>query len=84
MARGFESKDVEFQQAEAERGRTIAPPMTPAEREQVSRRRTLELALTRARTELAATASPIRRGMLSGAIADLVRQLDAEPVVDAR
>lgn len=84
MARGFESKDVEFQQAEAERGRTIARAITPAQRDRVSRRRTLELALTRARTELAATVSPIRRGMLTVAIGDLVRQLDAEPAVDPR
>lgn len=84
MARGFESKDIEFQQAEAERGRSVAPAMTPAQRERASQRGTRELALTRARSELAATASPIRRGMLIDAIAELVRQLDADPPVDPR
>jgi len=83
-ARGFESKDVEFQQAEAARTRSSARPMTAAEREQLAKRRTLELALVRARAELAETASPIRRGMLTDAIADLVRQLDSEPAVDVR
>lgn len=84
MARGFESKDVEFQQAEAERRRPSVRQMTAIEREQLAKRRTLELALARARTELGATASPIRRGMLTDAIADLIRQLDSEPAVDGR
>ena len=49
MARGFESKDVEFQQAEAEREKTFGPALTPEERDAQSKRGTIELALTRAR-----------------------------------
>ena len=48
MARGFESKDVEFQQAEAERQKGHAEPPTAEERDALERMRTLELALTRA------------------------------------
>ncbi len=75
MARGFESKDVEFQQAEAERTSPPAPVMSADQRDRLSAGRTVTLALTRARAELAATASPIRRDMLSRAIAALEEQL---------
>ena len=56
MARGFESKDVEFQQAEAQRGTSRARPLTADEREALDRRRTLELTLVRARADLNAAA----------------------------
>jgi hypothetical protein len=75
MARGFESKDVEFQQAEAERVKTPRPALTPAERDAQARRRTIELALTRARTELGAATSAAHREMLARAIASLEDQL---------
>ena len=75
MARGFESKDVEFQQAEAERGRTPGRELTPAEREAQAKRRTLELALTRARADLASARSDAHRKMLQAAIAALEQQL---------
>ena len=75
MARGFESKDVEFQQAEAERGRTPRRELTPAEREAQAKRRTLELALTRARADLASARSDAHRKMLQAAIAALEQQL---------
>jgi hypothetical protein len=76
MARGFESKDVEFQQAEAER-RGSAPrrALTPAERDRAERRHSVELALTQARRDLAVATSPIRRQMLEQGIAELERQL---------
>jgi hypothetical protein len=76
MARGFESKDVEYQQTEADRGpRPVARPKTPAERDEAARRRSIELALTRARSELATATSPAHRRMLEQAIAELERQL---------
>jgi hypothetical protein len=76
MARGFESKDVEFQQAEAaERGRPGRRALTAAERDDASRRRTLELAVIRARAELAGASSPHHRTMLEAAIADLEARL---------
>ena len=52
MARGFESKDVEFQQAEAERAKTLRRALTADERAALARRRSIELALARARADL--------------------------------
>lgn len=75
MARGFESKDVEFQQAEAERSRQLAPALSPEARDRQAEIRTVELALVRARAEQQATTSPVRQQMLARAIADLERQL---------
>ena len=75
MARGFESKDVEFQQAEAERRATPARALSDDERMRQASRQTVELALTRARQEFAATTAPARRNTLSRAIDDLERQL---------
>jgi hypothetical protein len=78
MARGFESKDVEFQQAEAARDRTSRPPLTTDEREARTRRQTLELSLARARSELASARSDAHRRMLERAIASLEAQVQAE------
>jgi hypothetical protein len=75
MARGFESKDVEFQQAEAEREKTLGRALTAAERDAQTRRRTIELALTRARADLAAARTPAHKRMLADAIAALEQQL---------
>jgi hypothetical protein len=75
MARGFESKDVEFQQAEAEREKTFGRALTPQERDAQTKRRTIELALTRARADLAAARTPPHKRMLAEAIAALERQL---------
>jgi hypothetical protein len=76
MARGFESKDVEFQQAEAERA--SAPPrvLTAEERDALARRRTIELALARAKADLTAARNDAHRQMLTEAIAALQKQLD--------
>ena len=75
MARGFESKDVEFQQAEAERQKTFAPALTREEREAQSKRATIELALARARADLEAARTPAHKRMLTQAIAALEQQL---------
>ena len=78
MARGFESKDVEFQQAEAEREKTsTGRDLTPEERTAATRRRTIELALTRARADLRSARSDAHRHMLTQAIATLEEQLKA-------
>jgi len=66
MARGFESKDVEFQQAEAERRGAPRRALTPAEREHADRRHSVELALTRARRELVTCALFISLGLSLG------------------
>jgi hypothetical protein len=79
MARGFESKDVEFQQAEAERQKTLGPALTPEQRERESRRKTLELALARARADRAGARSDAHRRMLDHAIAALESELRSTP-----
>ena len=75
MARGFESKDVEFQQAEAARGATVRRALTPEERETLVKQRTIELALARARADLTVARSEAHRQMLTEAIAALRKQL---------
>jgi len=75
VARGFESKDVEFQQAEAERQKTFGPALTREERETQSKRATIELALARARADLEAARTPAHKRMLTQAIAALEQQL---------
>jgi len=76
MARGFESKDVEFQQEEAERRRQARrAPTTAEQRASAERRKTVELALARARADLTTARSPAYRQMLQGAIAALEQQL---------
>jgi hypothetical protein len=75
MARGFESKDVEFQQAESERGRPLGRSLTPEQRDAQARRRTIELALARARADLEAARTPAHKRMLAAAIETLERQL---------
>jgi len=75
MARGFESKDVEFQQAEAERKKTLGPELTTEQREIEQRRRTLELALTKARADREAARSDAHRRMLQQAVTALEAEL---------
>jgi len=77
MARGFESKDVEFQQAEAERVKKLGQPLTADERDRKSRRQTIELALARARADLAIARTAAHRKMLTDAIDALERQLQS-------
>jgi hypothetical protein len=80
MARGFESKDVEFQQAEAERQKTFGRTLTAEEREAQAHRRTIELALIRARADREAARSDAHRRMLEQAVSaleDELRKCDA-------
>ena len=75
MARGFESKDVESQQAEVENKPTLRRTLSREERDARNRHQALELTLTRVRNELAAARSDRHRQMLEGAVADLEEQL---------
>jgi len=75
MARGFESKDVEYQQAEAERTRAFGRGLTPAQRAAAAERKTIELALTRKRAELAAARSDAHRRVVTAAIEALELEL---------
>ena len=77
MARGFESKSVEFQQEEAARGkRPAGPALTPAERASEERRKTIGLALARVTADLGRATAPAHRLMLEQAIAALQAQID--------
>ena len=75
MARGFESKMVEFQQEEAARGSAKREQLTPEERDRSERRRALELARARAVADLARATAPAHTQMLRQAIAALDEQL---------
>ena len=77
MARGFESKMVEFQQEEAARGRSKTEALSPEEQERLARRRSLELARARAVAELGRASAPAHKKMLEQAIAALDEQLGA-------
>jgi len=78
MARGFESKQVESQQAEAERRREAADEPGPMEdRARLARRRSLELARADVRHRLAsATAAPLQE-MLKRSLAALETEIAA-------
>jgi hypothetical protein len=80
MARGFESKMVEFQQEEAaRRGGTGAgkPELTADEQARQGKRRSLELARARAAADLERATAPAHRQMLEQAIAALDEQIRA-------
>jgi len=75
MARGWESKSVESQQADLdERRRQNAAVITepPARRQQ---RESIELALARARRDLTSATHSAHRSMLEAAIGDLQSRL---------
>lgn len=77
MARGWESKAIEEQQAERERqaeSRRTPPVRDPAREQQ---RRTLELARARAADDLARARNAAHRDMLSRSIAALDAQIAA-------
>ena len=78
MARGFESKDVEYQQDEAQKQKSRGSSLTPEERDVADGRRTLALMLARAEADLRAARSPAHRQMLERAIADLRARLDRQ------
>ncbi|MFN7917954.1 MAG: hypothetical protein U0Q55_21585 [Vicinamibacterales bacterium] len=76
MARGFESKDVEFQQAERERARETRPAApTPEQQEAASRRTAVTLSLARMRADLEKARVPAHRAMIEQAIATLEAEL---------
>ena len=75
MARGFESKMVEFNQEEAVRAKSGADVVSAEERARRERLATLELARTRAAADLARATAPAHKAMLEQAIAALDTQL---------
>jgi len=79
MARGFDSKSVEYQQEEALRSRQEKKgrPLSEEERARLQRRQTLNLARARTAADLARAASPAQQEMLGRALASLERELKA-------
>ena len=75
MARGFESKMVEFQQEEAQRGRRQKEQLSAADRDREARRGAIELTRARAVADLARATAPAHKEMLQAAIAALDAQL---------
>ena len=76
MARGWESKAVEEQQMERERGRADRRPSV-ADPAAARHRQGLELARARIVADLAEARSAAHRQMLETALADLDKQLAA-------
>jgi len=75
MARGWESKSVEAQQADREARERRGEPVSPEAAARLARRRTLEMARTRALVDLASATVPAHRKMLEAAIRALDEQL---------
>ena len=76
MARGWESKGVEAQQADREAAvKAPLPELTPEEVARAARRRMLEVARARAVADRANARSPAHRTMLDAAIQALDDQL---------
>ena len=77
MARGWESKSVEAQQAEA--GEKPTPTRRPLSAEQAARQRqqeNLRLARQRVLQQMAASSNPRHRKLLQDALADLDEKLN--------
>ena len=77
LARGWESKNVEAQQADREQGSARGEAVTAVEAERRARRRTLELTRARAVLDLEGASVPAHRQMLEAAIKALDEQLAA-------
>ena len=75
MARGWESKAIEAQQADAARSAPMAPPLSEAERERRRQADGLRLALAEATAQLQAACKPVHRDMLRQRIAALEARL---------
>ncbi|HTL43225.1 MAG TPA: hypothetical protein VL262_02730 [Vicinamibacterales bacterium] len=75
MARGWESKNIESQQEEAQRRRRTGAALTPEEQARQARRRSLELARTRAAADLDRATAPAHRKMLEQALEALDQQI---------
>jgi hypothetical protein len=76
MARGWESKSVEQQQAEmAEQRKPARPPLSPEQRERDRKRQGLLLSRKRLMQQLEAATNSRHRQMLAQAIAEVDRQL---------
>ena len=79
MARGWESKAVESQQADADRLGQLAPPLSEDARRRLEQRRTLELALAQTQAELGAACRAAHRDMLQQRLTAIREAIDSLP-----
>lgn len=81
MARGWESKAIESQQADREAAAAAKArgPVSAGDAARAARRQTCEMALARARADLAIATHAAHRRMLEAAIAALTDQLREGP-----
>jgi hypothetical protein len=77
MARGWESKNVEDQQAEATRERVVGPPKTPEQTARDERRGNLQLSRARTLSDLQTACNPQYRALLERTLAHLDAELTA-------
>jgi hypothetical protein len=79
MARGWESKSVEHQQAEAEARRDTSPGRAPTDAERDRRAKRLTLGVSRARVlqDLQTACHPNHRATLEESLAFLDREIEA-------
>jgi hypothetical protein len=86
MARGWESKSVEQQQAEmSQRREALRAPISPEDQQRNRRREGLLLSRERLSQQLQDAASPRHRQMLQQAIAELDHQLSSfKQVTDSK
>jgi hypothetical protein len=79
MARGWESKSVEAQQAEASASKdhSLRKQLTAEEAARARQSDLLELARKRALQQLEQSSNPLQRKMLEAAIADLDQRIAA-------
>jgi hypothetical protein len=76
MARGWESKSVEQQQAEATTSRSGNQPVSPEEAVKRRQRQGLTLSRQRVLQQLQLAQNPTHRQMLEKALADLDAQME--------
>jgi len=82
MARGWESKSVEQQQAElSEQRKTAKLPLSPEQKQHNRKREGLLLTRERLSQQLQAATNPRHRQMLEQSIAEIDRQLASWPAV---
>jgi hypothetical protein len=77
MARGWESKSVEDQQADASRTRVVGPPKTPEQIAREARRGSLQLSRARTLSDLQTACNPQHRALLERTLAHLDAELAA-------
>jgi hypothetical protein len=77
VARGFESKSVESQQADAaQKKAALGPELTAEERERAVQKAGLEMALAQTQAEMTAACRPAHREMLKLRMEAIRAQLD--------